>query len=115
MKLRPLSDKIVVERAEVSDRSPGGIIIPDSAQQKSQAGWVIAVGPGKKTGKPSNWYGDEPIDSRETMDVKVGDQVIFTKYCGHEQELGNGYKVLVMSESDVLGVLEAEDELKAVG
>jgi chaperonin GroES len=93
--LRPLHDRILVERIEESEQKIGGIIIPDSAKEKPQQGKVIAVGAGKadKDGK------------RIPLDVKAGDTILFGKYSGQEIKIeGNEY--LIMREDEVLGVVE---------
>ena len=95
MKFRPLHDRIVVRRIKQDERSSGGIIIPDTAQEKPMEGEVIAVGPGGRTddGKPI------------AMDVKAGDRVLFGKWSGTEVKL-DGEDILVMKESDIMGVIE---------
>jgi chaperonin GroES len=95
MRLRPLNDRVIVERINEEDRTKGGIIIPDSAKEKPQEGKVIAVGKGKVNddGKVS------PVG------VKVGDKILFGKYSGSEIKL-NGSEYLIMREDDILGVLE---------
>ncbi len=119
MKLRPLSDRIVVERIAGRDQTDGGLFLPDSVKEKErpQLGLVLAVGPGKKIldsrlpildSIDSIQNPKSAIQNREPMDVAVGDLVLFTRYCGHEQELGRGVKVLVMSEGDVLAVVEPD-------
>ena len=95
MKLRPLHDRVVVRRIEEDSKTPGGIIIPDTAQEKPQQGEVVAVGPGAagedgKIVKP---------------DVKTGDRVLFGKWSGTEVKI-DGKEVLIMKESDIMGVLE---------
>ncbi len=95
MKIRPLADRVVVERIEEEEVKKGGIIIPDTAKEKPQKGKVIAVGPGRKTedGKVI------PVD------VKEGDVVIFSKYAGTEVEIDDK-KYLIMREDEILGVIE---------
>lgn len=93
--LKPLGDKIVVERVEAESKTPGGIVLPDSAKEKPQRGIVKAVGSGKLLDN-----GD-----RASMQVAVGDQVIFTAYAGSEVKF-NDDEFMVMSESDVLAVVE---------
>ena len=95
MNIRPLHDRIIIRRTEEELKSPGGIVIPDSAAEKPIQGEVIAVGKGKA------------LDSGEirALDVKVGDKVLFGKYSGTEVKL-NGQEVLVMREEDVMGVIE---------
>jgi chaperonin GroES len=95
--LRPLHDRILVERIEEQEQKVGGIIIPDSAKEKPQQGRVIAVGQGKadKDGK------------RIPLDVKAGDTILFGKYSGQEIKV-EGEEYLIMREEEVLGVIEAE-------
>ena len=95
MKFRPLHDRVVVRRVESEHKSAGGIIIPDTAAEKPQQGEVIAVGPGARdeTGKVV------------PLDVKVGDKVLFGKWSGTEVKI-DGQELLIMKESDVLGVLD---------
>jgi len=95
MNIRPLHDRIIVERIEEETKTAGGIIIPDSAKEKPQEGKVIAVGKGKMTedGKVL------------ALDVKVGDKVLFGKYAGTEIKIA-GKEFLMMREDDVLGVVE---------
>ena len=96
MKIRPLQDRIIVKRLESADKkTPGGIIIPDTAKEKPQEGEVIAVGPGKVT--------DD--GKLKAMNVKVGDKVLFGKYSGNEVKMDD-QDYLIMREDDVLGVLE---------
>jgi len=93
--LRPLHDRILVERIEEGEQKVGGIIIPDSAKEKPQQGRVIAVGAGKadKDGK------------RIALDVKAGDTILFGKYSGQEIKI-EGEEYLIMREDEVLGVVE---------
>ena len=96
MKLRPLGDRIIVRRTEASEKSAGGVIIPDTAKQKPQRGTVLAVGPGKmlKDG------------TRRPLQVREGDRVLFTAWAGDEfRERGSSDAILVMHEEDVLAVL----------
>ena len=95
MKLRPLHDRVIVKRMEEETTSPGGIVIPDSATEKPSRGEVVAVGNGKIL---------ESGDVRP-LDVKAGDKVLFGKYSGTEVKV-DGEEYLVMSESDVMAVLE---------
>ncbi len=96
MSIRPLGDKIVIKVIEDTEKTEGGIFIPDSAKEKPQKGEVIAVGPGKtlEDGK------------REEMEVKTGDIVLFAKYAGTDVKM-NDEVLKIMSVKDVLGVLEA--------
>jgi len=95
MKFRPLHDRVVVRRIEEDDRTPGGIIIPDTAKEKPQQGEVIAVGPGARDEK----------GMLQPLDVKAGDRVLFGKWSGSEVKI-DGEELLIMKESDILGVLE---------
>ena len=101
MKFRPLHDRIVVRRIESEEKTKGGIIIPDTAKEKPQEGEVIAVGPGAR-----NEQGQIVA-----LDVKVGDRVLFGKWSGTEIKL-DGEDLLIMKESDVMGVIEAQIEQK---
>ena len=95
MKFRPLHDRVVVRRLEEEERTKGGIIIPDTAKEKPQQGEVIAVGPGAR-----NEQGQ-----LVTLDVKEGDRILFGKWSGTEVKI-DGEDLLIMKESDILGVLE---------
>ena len=95
MKIKPLNDRLIVLRLDEEAKSPGGIIIPDTAKEKPQRGKVVAAGPGK--------MGDD--GQRTAMDVKVGDRILFSKYAGTEIKI-DGVEHLFMSEDDILGVLE---------
>ena len=95
MKFRPLHDRVVVRRIDEDERTRGGIIIPDSAKEKPQQGEIIAVGPGAPDEK----------GHVQKLDVKPGDRVLFGKWSGTEIKINNE-DVLIMKESDVLGVLE---------
>lgn len=95
MKFRPLGDRVVVKRVQEELKTAGGIIIPDSAQEKPQEGEVVAVGPGGR---------DEKGD-RITPEVKVGDRILFGKWSGTEVKV-DGQELLIMKESDVMGVLQ---------
>ena len=96
MNIRPLHDRVVVKRMEEETTSSGGIVLPGSAAEKPQRGEVMAVGNGKV------------LDSgeRRSLDVKVGDQVLFGKYSGSEVKVGED-DVLVMREDDIMAVLES--------
>jgi chaperonin GroES len=95
MKFRPLHDRVVVRRVEQETKSTGGIIIPDTAAEKPQQGEIIAAGPGARdeTGKIV------------ALDVKRGDKVLFGKWSGTEVKI-DGQELLIMKESDIMGVLE---------
>ncbi|MDP2120889.1 MAG: co-chaperone GroES [Hoeflea sp.] len=101
MKFRPLHDRILVRRIESDERTKGGIIIPDTAKEKPQEGEVIATGPGARN--------DE--GQIVALDVKVGDRVLFGKWSGTEIRL-DGEDLLIMKESDVMGVIEGEAALR---
>lgn len=96
MKIRPLHDRILIERME-EEVKKGGIIIPDTAKEKPQQGKVIAVGPGRVDDK----------GERIPMDVKKGDIILFGKYSGNEIRIGDE-EYLIIREEDVLGVVEKE-------
>ena len=95
MKFRPLHDRVVVRRIEEDERTRGGIIIPDTAKEKPQQGEVIAVGPGARDEK----------GVVQPLDVKAGDRILFGKWSGTEVKI-DGEELLIMKESDILGVLE---------
>ncbi|BBO81685.1 co-chaperone GroES [Desulfosarcina ovata] len=95
MKLRPLQDRILVQRVEEETKTKGGIIIPDTAKEKPAEGQVVAVGNGK--------VGDD--GSRVALEIKVGDKILFGKYSGTEVKI-EGEEYLIMREDDVLGVIE---------
>ncbi len=105
MKMRPLRDRILVERIEEAEQRVGGIIIPDTAKEKPQSGRVIAVGKGRINDKGQVF----------PLDVKEGETVLFGKYAGSEIKI-DGREYLILREDDVLGVLEGkpERELAAV-
>ena len=94
MKLEPLHDRIIVKRVEAATKTAGGIIIPDSAQEKPKEAKVVAVGPGKIL----------EDGSRSTMNVKKGDTVLFTSYAGDEIKV-DGEELLIMREDDILVVV----------
>ena len=95
MKLKPLDDRIVIKQSDAEEVSAGGILLPDSAQEKPQIGKVIAIGPGKLL--------DDGKRSR--MSVKKKDEVIYGKYTGSDVEI-DGRKYVILRESDVLGIVE---------
>ncbi len=101
MKFRPLHDRVVVRRIEEDDRTPGGIIIPDTAKEKPQQGEVIAIGPGARDEK----------GQIQPLDVKAGDRILFGKWSGTEVKI-DGEELLIMKESDILGVLEGTASAK---
>jgi chaperonin GroES len=95
MKFRPLHDRVVVTRIDPEAKSAGGIIIPDTAQEKPSQGEIIAVGPG----------GRDEAGKLIPIDLKVGDRVLFGKWSGTEVKL-DGVDYLIMKESDIMGVLQ---------
>ncbi len=95
MKFRPLHDRVVVRRVESEARTAGGIIIPDTAKEKPQEGEIIAVGPGAR----------DEAGKLVPLDVKVGDRILFGKWSGTEVKI-DGEDLLIMKESDVMGVIE---------
>ncbi|MBX9862055.1 MAG: co-chaperone GroES [Hyphomicrobium sp.] len=101
MKFRPLHDRVVVKRLEEDTKTAGGIIIPDTAKEKPQQGEVVAVGPGAR---------DEQ-GKVVALDVKPGDRVLFGKWSGTEVKI-DGEDLLIMKESDILGVLEGKASAK---
>ncbi|WP_254017349.1 co-chaperone GroES [Mesorhizobium escarrei] len=101
MAFRPLHDRVLVRRIEVDEKTAGGIIIPDTAKEKPQEGEVIAAGPGAR----------DDSGQLQPLDVKVGDRILFGKWSGTEIKL-NGEDLLIMKESDVLGVIESTDKMQ---
>jgi chaperonin GroES len=95
-KFRPLHDRLVVRRITALEKTKGGIIIPDSAQEKPSEGEVIAVGPG----------GRDEAGKLIPLDIKTGDRVLFGKWSGTEVKL-DGEELLIMKESDIMGIIEA--------
>jgi len=102
MKFRPLHDRVVVRRVEEDTKTAGGIIIPDTAKEKPVQGEVVAVGPGAR---------DEQ-GKVVPLDVKAGDRVLFGKWSGTEVKI-NGEDLLIMKESDILGVIEGKANVRA--
>src|SRR5437868_9410225 len=103
MKIKPLADRLVVERIEQDTKTAGGIIIPDTAKEKPKQGKVLAVGPGAK----------DENGKRIPVDVEAGDIVLFTQWAGSEIKL-DGKEYLVLKESDVIGVvIEGKSSKKA--
>ena len=97
MSFRPLHDRVLVRRVEAEEKTAGGIIIPDSAKEKPQEGEVVSVGSGARAD-----------DGKVTpLDVKAGDRILFGKWSGTEVKI-DGQDLLIMKESDILGVLEGE-------
>jgi len=101
MHFRPLHDRVVVRRIEAEEKTSGGIIIPDTAKEKPQEGEVVAVGPGAR----------DDAGALIEPSVKTGDRVLFGKWSGTEVKIG-GEDLLIMKESDILGVVETQTELK---
>ena len=101
MHFRPLHDRVVVRRIDADQKTQGGIIIPDTVQEKPQEGEVIAVGPGARNER------GELVPT----ELKAGDRVLFGKWSGTEVKI-DGQDLLIMKESDVLGVVEKIDTLK---
>jgi chaperonin GroES len=101
MKFRPLGDRVVVKRVQEDVKTAGGIIIPDTAQEKPQEGEVVAVGPGARDEK----------GERISPEVKVGDRILFGKWSGTEVKV-EGQDLLIMKESDIMGVLEGKASAK---
>jgi chaperonin GroES len=95
LKFRPLHDRVVVKRIDADEKSKGGIIIPDTAKEKPMQGEVVAVGPG----------GRDEAGKLVPIELKAGDKVLFGKWSGTEVKL-DGDELLIMKESDILGVLE---------
>jgi chaperonin GroES len=95
MKFRPLHDRVVVRRVESEEKTAGGIIIPDTAKEKPMEGEVLAVGPGARNEK------GEVV----ALDVKAGDRILFGKWSGSEVRI-DGQDLLIMKESDIMGVIE---------
>ena len=94
MNLKPLHERVVVKRIEEETKTAGGIIIPDSAQEKPAQGKILAVGPGSR--------GED--GKIQTMDVKKGDNVLFGKFSGTEVKV-NGEDLIIMKESDIMGII----------
>lgn len=97
MMFRPLHDRILVRRIEAEEKTAGGIIIPDTVKEKPQEGEVVAVGPGAR----------DDSGQLQPLDVNAGDRILFGKWSGTEIKL-NGEDLLIMKESDVLGVIEID-------
>ena len=96
MKFRPLHDRVLIRRVESEEKTAGGIMIPDTAQEKPMEGEVIAAGPGAR--------GED--GKLQPMDLKAGDRVLFGKWSGTEVKL-DGEELIIMKESDIMGVLDA--------
>jgi len=102
MKVRPLHDRILVKREEESEEKIGGIIIPDTAKEKPMEGEIVSVGPGAR--------GED--GKIQPLDVKAGDRVLFGKWSGTEVKL-DGEDLIIMKESDIMGIIEAAAARKA--
>jgi chaperonin GroES len=102
MKFRPLHDRVVVKRVDEESKTAGGIIIPDTAQEKPSQGKIVAVGPGAR----------DEAGKIVPLEVKAGDLVLFGKWSGTEVKI-DGQDLLIMKESDILGVLEGKTSVKA--
>src|SRR6188508_2060475 len=102
MKFRPLHDRVLVRRLEQNEKTAGGIIIPDTAKEKPMQGEVIAVGPGAR----------DEAGRIVPPDVKKGDRVLFGKWSGTEVKI-DGQELLIMKESDILGVIEGKASVRA--
>jgi chaperonin GroES len=102
MKFRPLHDRVVIKRLEEDGKSAGGIIIPDTVKEKPMRGEVVAVGPGTR----------DESGKITALDVKAGDTVLFGKWSGTEVKI-DGDDLLIMKESDILGVIEGSAKIKA--
>ena len=101
MRFRPLHDRVLVRRVTAEEKTAGGIIIPDNAKEKPQEGEIVAAGPGARNEK----------GELVALDVKPGDRVLFGKWSGTEVKIG-GEDLLIMKESDILGVVEQVGTLK---
>ncbi|MFP3546837.1 co-chaperone GroES [Rhizobium sp. SIMBA_035] len=101
MSFRPLHDRILVRRIETQEKTRGGIIIPDTAKEKPQEGEVVAAGTGARN----------DAGEIQALDVQAGDRILFGKWSGTEIKI-NGEDLLIMKESDVLGIIEAQAEQK---
>ncbi|MGP1256805.1 MAG: co-chaperone GroES [Kiloniellales bacterium] len=102
MKFRPLHDRVVVRRLGEDEKTAGGIIIPDTAKEKPMEGEVVSVGPGAR---------DEKTGQVHALDVRSGDRVLFGKWSGTEVKIG-GEDLLIMRESDIMGVIEGAKSSK---
>ncbi len=95
MRFRPLHDRVLVRRVEAEEKTAGGIIVPDTAKEKPQEGEVVAVGPGTLNDR----------GELRPLDVKAGDRILFGKWSGTEVRV-DGEELLIMKESDIMGILE---------
>jgi len=103
MKFRPLHDRVVVRRLKQDEKTAGGIIIPDTAQEKPMEGEIIAAGPGARN----------EDGKLVPLDVKVGDRVLFGKWSGTEVKL-DGEELMIMKESDIMGIIEGTPAMRKV-
>ena len=101
MNFRPLHDRVLVRRVEAEEKTAGGIIIPDTAKEKPQEGEIVAVGPGAR----------DESGKVVSLDVQAGDRVLFGKWSGTEVRI-DGQDLLIMKESDIMGVIEHSAEAK---
>jgi chaperonin GroES len=101
MKFRPLHDRVVVRRLEAEEKTAGGIIIPDTAKEKPMEGEIVAAGPGAR----------DEAGKLVPLDVKAGDRILFGKWSGTEVKL-DGEELLIMKESDVMGIIEGQPAAK---
>ena len=101
MHFRPLHDRVVVRRIDADEKTAGGIIIPDTAKEKPMEGAVVAVGPGARDEK----------GQLVPLDLKAGDRILFGKWSGTEAKI-DGEELLIMKESDILGVVEGKQPMK---
>jgi chaperonin GroES len=101
MKFRPLHDRVVIRRIEGEDKTKGGILIPDTVKEKPQEGEVVAVGPGAR----------DESGKLVALEVEAGDRVLFGKWSGSEVKI-DGEDLLIMKESDILGVIESASAAK---
>jgi chaperonin GroES len=102
MAFRPLGDRVLVKRVEEEAKTKGGIIIPDTAKEKPQEGLVLSVGPGAR----------DESGKRIEADVKVGDRILFGKWSGTEVKI-DGEDLIIMKESDILGIVDPKEAIKA--
>jgi chaperonin GroES len=101
MKFRPLHDRVVVRRVDQMEKTVGGVIIPDTVKEKPMEGEVLAVGPGAR----------DDSGKLVPLDVKAGDRILFGKWSGTEVKI-DGEDVLIMKESDVMGIIDAPESVK---
>jgi chaperonin GroES len=102
MKFRPLHDRVLVRRVDEDTKTVGGIIIPDTAKEKPMQGEVVAVGPGAR----------DEAGKIQALEVKPGDRVLFGKWSGTEVKI-DGQELVIMKESDILGIIEGRSSVKA--